>query len=727
MSLSSPTQATPAIEPITILLVDDDPGILETLVEIFEDMGYNARTASTGNQALRLLRERSFNLALLDIRLPDMDGTELLAQARQLQPSLKCVMATGNTTLQPAIDSLNQGAYAYLLKPVDVPNVKDTVRRALEQQRLELQNKLLLDITDAALATLELEELLTSVLGKFVAYYRADGGEIFLTDSVAGTLVPRAQQGGLSAGTMRLGQGLTGRAGKEECILAATGSLLGSDPVHALGVQAALAAPLSSRNRLVGAIRLDWRGPRVFTVEEEDLLQVLSERAAVQIDNARQYDEERHLAHDLVERIGLEERIELICRYLMNVNGVNRSVVWLGAGDSLMYAGSVGLDLRHERLLRRIEASFQELQPEARCILESGRATVADGDALVALLPDELLEQAGVRSVLLVPLRFEGRAIGLISLDQPHVERGFSDLQIRQTTTVAFMSAGAIQQARTIQEERHMARTLAESFLSKTPVRGDVQLASYYEPASEVAQIGGDYYDFIELDRYRLGIVIGDVCGKGLTAAIYTGKAKDMLYAYARENFEIAQEAGESPSTEWVITRLNRALYTQMSEDCMFITMMYGVLDTRTGAFTYTNAAHPPPILHQPESGLLVELAPGGAVQVYPELAEEDELDTTDDRPVNGMVGAFESMTFTEHTLVLEPDSVLTMFTDGVTEARSGGVMLQSEGVRDVVREHASASADQIAGAIYARASEFSQGRLRDDVAIIVVKLTPGK
>lgn len=727
MSPSSATTAAPAIEPVSILLVDDDPGILETLVEIFEDMGYNARTASTGHQALNLLRERSFNLALLDIRLPDMDGTELLAQARQLQPSLKCVMATGNTTLQPAIDSLNEGAYAYLLKPVDVPNVKDTVRRALEQQRLELQNQLLLDITDAALATLELDELLASVLGKFVAYYRADGGEIFLMDSIEGVLYPRAQYGAISGGPTRLGEGLAGRAGQEEVILAATGSLLASDPISAHGVKAAIAAPLSSRNRLVGAIRLDWRGPRIFSVEEEELLQVLSERAAVQIDNARQYDEERHLAHNLVERIGLEERIELICRYLMSVTGVNRSVVWLGAGDSLSYAGSVGLDLRHERLLRRIEASFGELRPEVRRILASGRATVATGEALVSLLPDELLEQAGVRSVLLVPLRFEGRAIGLISLDQPYVERGFSDLQVRQATTVAFMSAGAIQQARTIQEERHMARTLAESFLSKTPQRTDVQLASYYEPASEVAQIGGDYYDFIELDRHHLGIVIGDVCGKGLTAAIYTGKAKDMLYAYARENFEHAVESGQNPSTQWVITRLNRALYTQMSEDCMFITMMYGVLDTRTGGFTYTNAAHPPPILYQPESGQLLELTPGGVQQVYPEPEDGGAAEAADDRPVNGMVGAFETMTFTEHAVQLQPGSVVTMFTDGVTEARSGGVMLQSEGVREVVREHAGERADQIAGAIYTRASEFAQGRLRDDVAIIVVKLAPGE
>lgn len=725
MTTTAPTTAAPAIEPVSILLVDDDVGILETLVEIFEDMGYQACTASTGRQALSLMQHRSFNLALLDIRLPDIEGTELLTRARQLQPNMKCVMATGNRTLQHAIDSLNEGAYAYLLKPVDVPTVKDTVRRALEQQRLELQNQLLLDITDAALATLELNELLESLLSKFVDYYRADGGEVYLMDPISRTLVPRAQRGVVSSGPLALGAGIAGRAAQQECILAATGSLLGDDPVAAQGVQAAMAAPFYSRNRLVGALRLDWHRGRFFSSDEEDLLQVLSERAAVQIDNARQYDEERHLAHNLVEQIGLRERIQLICQYLIGITGVNRSVVWLTAGEYLKYGGSVGLDERQERLLRRVEAGVTELRPEVRHILESGKATVASGAALAQLLPEELIEPAGVCSVLLVPLRFEGRAIGLIALDQPFGERRFSDLQIRQTTTVAFMSAGAIQQARTIQEERHMAQTLAESFLSTTPYRRDVQLASRYEPASEVAQIGGDYYDFIELDRHHLGIVIGDVCGKGLTAAIYTGKAKDMLYAYARENFEHARESDQSPSTQWVITRLNRALYSQMSEDCMFITMLYGVLDTRTGAFTYTNAAHPPPILYQPASDRLLELAPGGAVSVDPPAARSDDAEGADEGPVNGMVGAFETMAFTEHTIALEPNAVLSMFTDGVTEARVGGVMLGGEGVWDVVKNHAGQRADEIAGEIYARASEFAHGRLRDDVAIIVVKLAP--
>src|SRR5207302_8836631 len=100
------------------------------------------------------------------------------------------------------------------------------------------------------------------------------------------------------------------------------------------------------------------------------------------------------------------------------------------------------------------------------------------------------------------------------------------------------------------------------------------------------AQVGGDYYDFIELGEGRLGVVMGDVCGKGVTAAVFTAMAKYMLRAYAVED----------PSPAAVISRLNRSLYNQMSEDCMFVTMVYGVLDTGTGDFTYGRPGPPPPL-----------------------------------------------------------------------------------------------------------------------------------
>src|SRR5690348_2175780 len=128
-------------DPVRILLVDDDPGILETLVDIFQDVGFNADTASTGRQALGKLQNSFYNLALLDIRLPDMEGTELLAQARRLQPDMKCIMATGNASKENAVAALNMGAHAYLEKPIDIQQVMGTLRSALEDQRKEILSR----------------------------------------------------------------------------------------------------------------------------------------------------------------------------------------------------------------------------------------------------------------------------------------------------------------------------------------------------------------------------------------------------------------------------------------------------------------------------------------------------------------------------------------------------------------------------------------------------------
>jgi len=709
-----PKPLGPPSDRISILFVDDDTGILETLVDIFEDMGFDADTASSGRQALAKIQERFYHLALLDIQLPDMLGTELLSRIRKIQPDTKCVMATGNASIPSALDSLNEGAYAYLLKPIEVPNVKATVRRALEQQRLELENRRLLmelqalgNMTDAGLSTLELDQLLDRVLHQLVVYHGADAGVIFLMDATTGMLAPRARHAHPHDGAenlpeafpVALGVGVAGRAAQQSEVLAAAGPELDGDPAQAEGVQALLAAPLFARHQLIGVVRLDWRRPTEFTADSPTLLRVLAERAGVLIDNARLYDAERHLrseaetfsqlSRSLVERIGLEERLELITRHLAGVTGVSGCIVWLGTRDALVPAYITGMDADRQRRMKRMAIPLEEFSPALRRVLDSDNAVVIEDARAVELLPERDLELWGIRSALLTPLRSGGRSIGLAAVYEPGADCQFTDRQVRQAEVIAYVAAVALQQAKMIQEERDMARTLAESFLSKTPQLANVQVASCFVPASEVALVGGDYFDFIELDNDLIGMVIGDVCGKGLAAAIYTAMAKYMLRAYALEN----------PSPQWVISRLNQALYNQMSEECMFITMVYGVLDRKQGTFTYTNAAHPPPILYQPESKTIMELAPTG-----------------------GMVGAVIEMQFTEETVALEPGSVLTMFTDGVTEARTDQTMLENEGVREVVQAHAGEDAGSIATAIYNRALEFASGVLRDDVAIVVVK-----
>lgn len=515
-----------------VLLVDDERAARETLAEMLEDLGLQVSSAANGQRARELLETERFDLALLDIRLPDIQGTDLLVEARRLQPYMKCIMASGSTMLDSAVESLNQGAYAYLMKPVSPDEVRLTVHRALEQQRLEVENRRLFfqlqavsEITDAGLASLELDALLPRILNRFVHYHNCTTGTIYLYDRDRELFRPAATHGIEETPTpAATGDGPLGRAVEANGLVIETtgGGPDGSPTVHRA------TAPLTARRDLVGAIELACSKDEPFTDDQIALLELFCDRAGLLIGNARLYD-----------------------------------------------------------------------------------------------------------------------------------------------------------------AEKTIAQTLVQSFLSRPPARDDLQIADRYFPLSQLAQIGGDYYDFIDLGDRRLGIVIGDVCGKGLTAAVYTARAKDILYAYAREN--------SSPA--WVVSRVNRALHDQLSDRAMFTTLFYGVFNPEDGSLVYTNAAHPAGLLYNPRDGRVRELGTTG-----------------------GVVGALEELTYAEETVILEPGAVLALYTDGVTEARLGGEMLETEGVRDVVMRCAGGSPDELADGIYNRAMEFSGGDLHDDVAIVVLK-----
>lgn len=119
-----------------ILVVDDDVGILESLKEILTMEGYEVTTAETGQTGLDEITKSFFNLAIFDIKLPDMEGTELLEHAHKIRPGMKKIMVTGYASLENSVRSLNSGADAYILKPVD-PNVllKTVEEKIMEQEK----------------------------------------------------------------------------------------------------------------------------------------------------------------------------------------------------------------------------------------------------------------------------------------------------------------------------------------------------------------------------------------------------------------------------------------------------------------------------------------------------------------------------------------------------------------------------------------------------------------
>jgi two-component system response regulator HydG len=120
-----------------IIIVDDDENIRKTMQTILEDEGYVVDLAVTGNEAIKMTQETVYNIALLDIRLPDMEGVELLKLIKDNVPRTRKIMVTGYPSMQNAISALNKNADAYLVKPVDVEKLLNMVKEQLQLQEDE--------------------------------------------------------------------------------------------------------------------------------------------------------------------------------------------------------------------------------------------------------------------------------------------------------------------------------------------------------------------------------------------------------------------------------------------------------------------------------------------------------------------------------------------------------------------------------------------------------------
>jgi signal transduction histidine kinase/CheY-like chemotaxis protein len=119
-----------------ILIVDDEPGVLLTTRAILQQEGYDVEAAGSGQDAVEAIRQRHYDLVLTDLKMPGVGGLDVLAEVRKRSPLTVTVMMTGYGSVFSALDAVRLGAYEYLLKPIEVEDLKQAVRRSLERKRL---------------------------------------------------------------------------------------------------------------------------------------------------------------------------------------------------------------------------------------------------------------------------------------------------------------------------------------------------------------------------------------------------------------------------------------------------------------------------------------------------------------------------------------------------------------------------------------------------------------
>jgi DNA-binding NtrC family response regulator len=150
-------------ETARILIVDDDEDIRKVLTTILEDEGYIIESVGTAKKAIAKTGKKFYNLALIDIRLPDMEGIELLTRMKDTTPKMQKIIITGYPTLQNAVEAVNRGADAYIIKPFDMKKTLRTIKGELTKQEEEnrySQDKVA-EFIETKVKQLEIEKKLT--------------------------------------------------------------------------------------------------------------------------------------------------------------------------------------------------------------------------------------------------------------------------------------------------------------------------------------------------------------------------------------------------------------------------------------------------------------------------------------------------------------------------------------------------------------------------------------
>ncbi len=307
-----------------------------------------------------------------------------------------------------------------------------------------------------------------------------------------------------------------------------------------------------------------------------------------------------------------------------------------------------------------------------------------------------IIARNSTKSELVVPIKLKDRVIGVFNIESDR-ERAYNDHDLDLLSTFAAKSAIAIERAslyrelvmkRQLDQEVSIARSIQKTFLP----RKKLELKGFDIAGINISshQVGGDYFDYIDIEDGQTGLVIADVSGKGIPASLIMASFRASLIAEIRNNYAIRA----------IMQKVNR-LMSESLDRGNFVTAVYGVLDNKSKIFTFSNAGHFPPILVD-KDGEIIELTEGGlAFGIKPEARYEE-------RPIGLHVG-----------------DVLIFFTDGVTEAQnSQNDQFETDRLVDIVRKNRGNSAEAIAHTIVDAIDDFkAPDFILDDLTIMILKV----
>ncbi len=332
------------------------------------------------------------------------------------------------------------------------------------------------------------------------------------------------------------------------------------------------------------------------------------------------------------------------------------------------------------RSFREGELSLPRLAAEANGVV------VAPSPSLVGDRERELMARHDIGAFLLVPLYGRGEVRGVMGfcwndpepLDDAHRDLGE---KLSLATTLA------LENARAYGHERRIAKALQSAFFALPPRVPGVEFAHLYHSATAGAQVGGDFFDVMEVSPGRVGMAIGDVSGHGVGVSTFAMLVRSSMHVNALQ----------APSPHRVLSATNDVVLRSIFGG--YASAFFGLLDTSDGSLAYCSAGHPEPVLV--------------SERARPRLLTAHEL----------VLGVQPDVAYADHAVSLDADDTLLLYTDGLVEAcDSKGRRFGPERLLASVERSAELSLERMPESVFLDAFSFAGGELADDVAILAVR-----
>jgi serine phosphatase RsbU (regulator of sigma subunit) len=380
----------------------------------------------------------------------------------------------------------------------------------------------------------------------------------------------------------------------------------------------------------------------------------------------------------------MEELFQVVLDLAIEAVGADRGILLTREGESLLIQASRGDNFRISSTIRD-----KVIEDRSSLLLEDvlHDETYRTVESIVA---------QHVHSLMAVPLQTDERVLGMIYVDSAHPDRHFSREDLELLTIMANVAAIRIERQRLVEieviqqrlaVELEQAAEIQHQFLpARAPEVAGLELSGYNVSCRAV---GGDYYDYLLYPDGRVGVLIGDVCGKGLPAALLMMSFQSRVQALAEVSSSPAELAG----------KLNRVLTAKQS-GYRFISFFFCFIQPETGHLLYVNAGHNPPVLLH-ANGIAERLEQGGPV-----------------------LGILPDAEYQEGTCRLDPSDLLLLYSDGITEANnSQEVEFGEERLLNVLRQNRHLSADEISSRMADQVQDWmGAAHALDDITLVLVR-----